>query len=356
VDLPARLDPLTVEFLGNKTALLPEITGLVSAHVPPGSVVADVFTGTATVAAALRGEGYAVHANDVLPLCETWARTALLGRGDAPFAGLVPLLGDLGVDPYGRVLDHLAGLDPVHGWVTRHYTPASRAEAGVERRYLTVSNGERVDAARAAVREWRPRLTGPERAMLLAALVSAVLAVSNIAGTYGCYLKDWKPRALQPVALVPVPLGTGRTDGHRVTCLDAERAVAETPAALVYADPPYTKRQYAAYYHLLNTLVGDEDPALTGTTGLPRWQRWSSDWCYARRAPEALDRLAGKTAAPLLLLSYSSDGHIPHERILRILGAYGVVRVVEVERRRYKSSRLAHRAPTVLERFYLMSR
>jgi adenine-specific DNA-methyltransferase len=345
-----------VEFLGNKTGLLPEITRLVRAHVAPGGLVADVFAGTASVSAALRAEGYAVHANDVLPLCETWARAALFGRTDAAFAGLVPLLGDHGVDPYARVVAHLAALDPVHGWVTRNYTPASLATAGVERRYLTEANGARVDAVRETLRAWRPRLDAAEHAVLRATLVAAVAGVSNIAGTYGCYLKDWKPRALQPLALAPIPVGAGRADGHRVTRVDAERAVAETPAALVYADPPYTKRQYAAYYHLLNTLVGDEDPPLTGTTGLPRWQRWASDWCHARRAPDALDRLAAKTAAPLLVLSYSSDGHIPHERILGVLGAYGEVAVTEVERRRYRSSRLAHRAPTVLERIYLMSR
>lgn len=345
-----------MEFLGNKTALLPEITRIVGAHVPPGGVVADVFSGTAAVSTELRRAGYAVHANDLLPLCGTWARAALLGLPTARFAGLVPLLGDLGDDPYARVIDHLDRLDPVDGWVTRNYTPAALATAGVERRYLTIANGRRVDATRETVRAWRPLLTEPEHAMLLASLVSAVLTVSNIAGTFGCYLKEWKPRALRPLALVPGPLGTGRADGHRVTCADAERAVAETPADLVYADPPYTKRQYAAYYHLLNTLVGDEDPALTGSTGLPRWQRWGSDWCHARRAPEALDRLAAKTAAPVLVLSYSSDGHIPHERILEVLGAYGVVRVVEAERRRYKSSRLVHRSPTVLERFYVMAR
>jgi adenine-specific DNA-methyltransferase len=180
--------------------------------------------------------------------------------------------------------------------------------------------------------------------------------VGNVAGTYGCYLKDWKPRALRPLALEPVRPGPGRGDGHRVTCQDAERAVAETDAELVYADPPYTKRQYAAYYHLLNTLVGDDDPPLTGATGLPRWQRWASDWCHARRAPAALDRLVAKSAAPVLVLSYSSDGHIPHATILDVLTTYGRVEQVELERRRYKSSRLAHKAPTVVERVYVVRR
>lgn len=345
-----------MEFLGNKTSMLPEIIEVVSAHAPSGSLVADVFSGTASVSAALRGAGYAIHSNDLLPLCEVWARARLLRRPHAPFAGLVPFLGDLGPDPYAHVLEHLASLEPVDGWFTRNYTPASAMSEGVERRYLTVENGRRVDAVRHALRSWRPVLSATEYAVLLASLVSAVVAVSNVAGTYGCFLKRWKPRALQPLKLSPVPLPLGRDDGHRITCTDAERAVSETSAELVYADPPYTKRQYAAYYHLLNTLVGDDDPVLRGSTGLPRWQQWGSDWCYSRRAPDALDRLVGKSSVPVLVLSYSSDGHIPHDKVLDILRSYGVVKVFEFERRRYRSSRRAHSAATVLERLYVMTR
>ncbi len=344
-----------VDYLGNKRALVPEILDLVRAHVGHGGFVVDAFCGTATVSGALSDVGYRVHANDLLPLCSTWASARLL-TGPAPaFAGLVPLLGDLGDQPYLRVVEYLGQLAPEEGWVTRVYSPRSRRTAGVERRYLTVRNAQVVDAVRNRLRAWGPHLTAAEQALLRSTLVSAVVAVSNVAGTYGCYLKEWKQRALDDLRMQPLRLG-GITRGHVVTCSDAERVVAETPAELVYADPPYTKRQYAAYYHLLNTLVGDDDPVLTGSTGLPAWRTWTSDWCYTRRAAEALDRLAAKTSAPVLVLSYSSDGHVPHEQVVRTLSTYGDVSVVEVERPRYRSSRLPHRSPTVLERLYVMSR
>ena len=40
----------------------------------------------------------------------------------------------------------------------------------------------------------------------------------------------------------------------------------------VYLDPPYTKRQYAAYYHVLETLAYGDEPEVSGVTGLRPWE------------------------------------------------------------------------------------
>ena len=345
-----------MEFLGNKTSLLPAIREMVSQHASAGSTVADVFSGTATVSSALREDGYSVHANDLLPLCAMWASARLLVDPDPRFAGLEQLVGPLGGDPYATVRHQLSNLIPVEGWVASNYTPLSSRTQGVERRYLTVENGKAIDAARLQIQAWRNALTDSEHALLLASLVEGIVSVSNVAGTYGCYLKEWKGRALQRFSMVDIRPGTGTSVGHIVTCVDAEQAVSETQASLIYADPPYTKRQYAAYYHLLNSVVGDGDPIIKGSTGLPRWQEWSSEWCYSRRAPDALDRLVGKSSAPVFMLSYSSDGHISHDTILTTLTAYGRVEIREMERKRFKSSMRTHSATSVIERLYVMTR
>lgn len=347
-----------MEFLGNKTSLLPTITDAIARLAPPGALVADAFTGTASVAAELRRVGYRVHANDHLPLCVEWARARLLTQREPEFRGLASeLRGVPRADRLPAVIGLLATASPHDGFMTEHYTPASLDRDGVERRYLSVENGRAADGIRRTIKEWRPRLTEPEHALLLAALVSAVTAVSNVAGTYGCFLKQWKPRALMPLRLLPPRLGHGPHDiGHRVSMGDAEVAAAATDAEVLYADPPYTKRQYAAYYHLLNTLVIGEEPLLTGSTGLPRWQEWQSDWCYSRRAPEALDRLISKSSSPSVLLSYNADGQIPHESVMDILSSHGEVEVLELDRRRYKSSQRPHRGSHVTERLYGLRR
>jgi adenine-specific DNA-methyltransferase len=345
-----------VEFLGNKTSLLPWITGAIRAEVPSGGRVADVFSGTAAVAAQMRAAGYSVHANDVLPLCVTWARARILAPSTPSFEGLRDEIGLGDGDALEAAISHLNGLPGEAGWVTQNYTPASKETSGHERMYLTETNGAKVDAIRREIHRLQPWLTEPEYSLLLTSLVAAVSAVSNVAGTYGAFLKTWKPRALQPIVLKPVRAGLGSGEQNLVTSTDAEIAGAETDADLVYADPPYTKRQYAAYYHLLNTLVQDQDPSLTGSTGLPNWRQWGSDWCYSRKAPRALENLVAKCAAPKFILSYSSDGHIPHPTIMDILNTYGRAQFLNSDYRRYKSSRLDHRSSTVTERIYVVSR
>lgn len=343
-----------MDYLGNKVRLADDIVRLLRRDVPVGTRLADVFAGTGSVSLALARFGYDVMANDQLPLSATWCRARLLGR-QATFARLDRELGALGPDPQATLIERLARLPGVEGWITRNYSPVSWDLFGVERRYLTEDNARRVDAIRHQLREWRPYLSDVEHALLMASLVDAVTRVSNVAGTYGCYLKSWKAPATRPLVLRPYR-DVAASGDHRVTCGDAERAATDATATAVYADPPYTKRQYAAYYHLLNTIATDEEPGLTGSTGLPDWRPLASEWCYKLQAPDALDRLAGKSAAPVLALSYSSDGHIPHGAVLEILGTYGSVVVHEFEHRRYRSSSLPHKSSVVVERLYVMQR
>lgn len=341
-----------VEFLGHKASQAPAIVQAVLAAVGPCGRVADVFCGTAAVSAALRAAGYRVDANDTLALCTTWAEARLQAPRTPAFAGL----GTRGGGNYATVIEILNGLPPVNGFVRRNYSPASRETTLTARMYLTEENAAKVDAVRRQIREWEPALTTGEHSLLLACLVDAVGRVSNIAGTYGCYLKQWKPRALQELRLLPLRPAAGRSVGHRVTRGDAVLAAAESTADITYADPPYTKRQYAAYYHVLETIVLDDEPTVTGSTALRPWQSQASDWCYRRRAPAALDQLVAKSSSPFLLLSYNDDGQISHETILEVMSSYGTVEFSDYAQRRYRSSRLPHRGATVQERLYLLSR
>lgn len=341
-----------IEFLGHKASQVPSILSVIRASIGPRGRVADVFCGTAAVSATLRSAGYQIHANDTLALCTTWAEARLQTPRTPAFAGLALAR----AADYTAVIEVLNGLPPVKGFVWRTYSPASSEMALNPRMYLTEENAAKVDAVRRQIRQWEPALTKGEHALLLACLVDAVSRVSNIAGTYGCYLKEWKPRALQPLHLLPLRPGAGRRAGHKVTRGDAAVAAAESSAELTYADPPYTKRQYAAYYHVLETIVLDDEPAVTGSTGLRAWQPQASDWCYRSRAAAALDRFVAKAASPFVLLSYNDDGQIPHETVLDVLSSYGAVEFSECEQRRYRSSRLPHRGANVLERLYLLSR
>jgi adenine-specific DNA-methyltransferase len=355
------LQLMSIEFLGHKKNLLPFIltqiqrTGANDLH---GNFV-DLFCGTAAVSTAFKRAGWRVIANDHLYWCSLSAEALLLNDDDPPFSGVQQFLPKpqrklLNPSVYETVLSYLNGLPAKKGFIYRNYSPAAKSNGDGGRMYFTENNAKRIDAIRVKIEEWGPRLTKGERALLLWDLIRASNAVSNIAGTYGCYLKYWKERAKQPLLLMRSALNPS-SQVHEVFCEDANRFVEMVEGAIIYADPPYTKRQYAAYYHLLETIALADEPELTGSTGLRPWEEKASDYCYRKRAPHALQDLVSKLNCKHFFLSYNEDGQIPHPVILEILKGSGVVKFFEAPYRRYKSSLRPHKGDGVVERLYHLS-
>ena len=345
---------LATEYIGNKRSLIGFITDTVSKRIGNGQrEVCDLFSGTGAVSAAFKAMGHAVTANDHLATCFNLTAATLLNHAAPRFVGLPPALKRRGPTPYHSVLTYLNDLSPEPGgFIHRNYSPFSKNFVGFERRYFSEINAIQADTIRCEIERWRPYLSDGEHALLLSDLIRAVSAVSNVAGTYGCYLKQWKRRALAPLVLRESTFVDGRADGHRVMSLDAVDAVSASTCSVIYADPPYTKRQYAAYYHVLETIVRNDEPSLTGSTGLRNWESHASDFCYKRRADGALEKILQAMNCEHFFLSYNDDGQIAHSRILEVLSAFGRTSYVETGLRRYKSSSRPHKGPMVTERLY----
>lgn len=342
-----------VEFLGSKREMSPAIVQQIAQYAAAGATVADLFCGTASVSLALRHFGYRVVANDHLALCTTFAEALLLNDGTPAFSAAAATVGRAG-GGYLGLLHHLNALEGSPGFIHRTYSPASIAYSGIERRYFTEENAARIDAIRAEIAALEPTLSRGERSLLLADLLRAASAVSNTAGTFGCFLKSWKKRALEPIVVRPTTSLASGPSHNEVTCDDALRIAPNITADAAYADPPYTKRQYAAYYHVLETIARADEPVVTGRTGLRHWQEQQSEFCYKRRAAAALDRLVARVRCRYFFLSYSDDGHLSDGEIRSILGRFGHVSMSERAHRRYRSSGLAHSRSTVLERLYIL--
>ncbi|MFR7670984.1 MAG: DNA adenine methylase [Collinsella sp.] len=71
-----------------------------------------------------------------------------------------------------------------------------------------------------------------------------------------------------------------------------------SPSDIVYLDPPYTKRQYASYYHIPETIAYHDEPAVEGVAGLRPWKKMASPFCYKTKALNAiLECIAGLDAS-----------------------------------------------------------
>ncbi|MCU1579804.1 MAG: adenine-specific methylase [Rhodoglobus sp.] len=303
-----------VRYIGSKARVAEAIVDL--AGPPDGGRFVDAFSGTGAVAAVAANRGWAVTVNDSLPSAVSMSVGAIVGLGNVSFARL---------GGYFRAVEMLNAVTPHAGFLHAEYSPASKHHSGVERKYFTEANAAKLDAMRSLIRRWDSagEIDVTEEHLLLADLMQAANGVANISGTYGCFLKDWTSTALRSVSVVPRFLPQRTTDV--VASVKDVFAVPTTTQDTVYFDPPYTKRQYSAYYHLLETLHAGDSPDVGGVTGLRPWQSKASDFSYKTRALDALTRLVLGTKASRVLLSYSNEGHVHQAHLVNALTEAGSV-------------------------------
>ncbi|NEU56546.1 DNA adenine methylase [Halorussus sp. MSC15.2] len=336
-----------IRFIGHKKKLVSDIVSIIDSTVEDGTQVGDFFTGTGSVAASLKNAGYSVVANDLLTHCCISARAQLRNPPQPEFEMLleqVPAVQDAGNQfiqrsGYTQVLSYLNQLDGVEGFIYSTYSPGGTSNREEPRQYFTDENAKAIDACRQRIHRWHDQnyLSDDEHALLLYDLIRATNEVANTAGTYGAYLKSWYERAKEPLELTPAELPEGPLE-HEIQQRDANELARETSLSAVYLDPPYTKRQYASYYHLPETIAKKENPSVSGKTGLPNWESKSSDYCHKRRASGQLDDLLSALDAEYVFLSYSDEGHITPDELNEILSEHGEVELHTFDHRRYKSN------------------
>lgn len=305
---------MSVRYIGSKARVADAILDL--AGCPTGGRFVDAFCGTGSVAAVAAARGWRVTLNDSLPSAVAMSVGASVARDNVRFMAL---------GGYAVAVEALNAVHGHPGFIHGAYSPASAAGGAVERRYFTEGNAARIDAMRAEIRVWSEdgQLTWVEEQLLLADLLQAANRVANISGTYGGFLKSWSATSLRDVRVKMRPLSEGATDLEGV--VGDVFDLATTPDDTVYFDPPYTKRQYSAYYHLLETIHAGDAPEVGGVTGLRPWKDKASDFCYKTRALDALTRLVLGTEARRILLSYSNEGHVPREHLVNALSEAGEV-------------------------------
>ena len=291
---------MTVRYIGSKSRLIDQI----STHIDfpqNGAFFVDAFCGTGVVAEAAASLGWNVRINDSLYSAVVLAGARLISREQVPFKG---------VGGYETAIAKLNEANPKHGFVWRAYSPASIETCGIERRYFTKENAARIDAMRALIANWSKdgTINEIEERLLIADLLSALNRVANIAGTFGCFLSKWTCQSREHIAMRCRKLKSKSV--HVEATVGDVFNVANSINDVVYLDPPYTKRQYASYYHILETVAVGDEPEVDGVSGLRPWKYLSSDFCYKVRALGTLVRLIQSLNANKVLLSYSSEGHI----------------------------------------------
>jgi adenine-specific DNA-methyltransferase len=338
-------------YIGAKTRIVGEILPRIGEVVGHNAHIADLMCGTAAVSSELRQNGYQVTANDLMTFCFHHARVALLFQSSPSFSRAQDFVGEYSgliekslfpLPRYEAMLAALNAVQPQKGFFWREYSQEGRPLAGVEpRNYFSPRNAEKIDGVRTWIRELKRtgKLTDLEHSLLIHDLIMAANDVANIAGTYGHYLSKSVERARETFTLKPAQLLLKKDKAkHTVLRGYAEEVAKDVQCDLCYIDPPYMKRQYAANYHILETLAREDEPEAVGASGLRPWRDQYSNFCTKTRIRDSFRKIFSEMKCPHFLISYSEDGLLTLTELENLVREFGVVDVVEFRHKRFRSN------------------
>ncbi len=308
--------------------------------------IIDLMAGTGLFSLALREKGFTVNALDVMTYSYHHLNVHLFLDSAPSFKGLEKkILTDeenhLG-DNYKKVLAHLNELDPIEGYFFNEFSPNGiPSNTDRPRKYFTSENASKIDAIRAEIKRLRSLkyISNIEHSLLIHDLIMAANDIANIAGTYGHYLSKFVKRAETPILLKPSKFSNkGTIRGHHVYLGYAEELASSICGDVCYIDPPYIKRQYAANYHVLETIAREDEPEAIGDSGLRPWRDQYSNFCSKVKIRESFSKIINDINSKHFLISYSEDGLIQIDDLIVFLSQFGKVKRKNIDYKRFKSN------------------
>lgn len=225
------------------------------------------------------------------------------------------------------------------GFITTHYSP----HESCERKFFTVENAKRIDYIRSKLELIKNEMDIDEYKFILASIILSADAVSNVPAVYGCFLKNFKTKAIKNLTLNPIHNNTlpvnCDSNTYNSDVLNIE-FIGSFESDLVYLDPPYNERQYSKNYFPLNIIAKTPENLniqLKGKTGIPT-DCFISPFCKKGTIVEkAFDLLFRELKTKWIFLSYNSESIVSKEKMLDIMKNYGTASVIERDYKRFKS-------------------
>ena len=334
-----------MKYIGNKQRLLDFIDNVIQKEgLPQKGIFIDIFTGTTSVAQHYKKKGYKIISNDFMTYSYVFQQAYIKNNQVPKFNNLLQSR-NFNINPtslkskYGAlkiVIDYLNRLPGKKGFIFQNYAPAGE----FKRQFFSNENAMRIDVTREQLDKWQKEelVSESEFYILLASLIDAADFVANISGTYGAYLKIWRSMALKPFTMLIPDLIESNLE-HRVYKEDSNKIISDLRGDILYIDPPYNTRQYAANFHILETLARWDNPQVYGKTGLRPYGEQKSAYSQRTKCEGTFTDLINKARADYILMSYNNEGIIPHKFILDALGRKGEVKVYTKNYRRFRTER-----------------
>jgi adenine-specific DNA-methyltransferase len=308
-----------IKYIGSKRTLIPTICSIVEA-LPEVTSCIDLFSGTSRVGHALKGKGFQVFSNDLNTYAATIARCyvqANLEDWDKKAA---------------KIIAHCNQIKPEEGYFTETFCKQAL--------FFQPKNGAKVDA----IREWiETQDFEPElKAIILISLMEAADRVDSTTGVQMAYLKSWAPRAHNDLKMkMPDILPQAKHGKSKAFQMDAFQASKVLKADLAYLDPPYNQHKYLGNYHIWESLVRWDKPEFYGIAKkrIDVKDR-KSPFNSKPRATAEMASVIKNLDARYLVVSFSDEGYISRDEMVKVLSERGHVHVINKDYKRYVGAQI----------------
>lgn len=301
-----------MRYLGSKEALTDSIKALLQNHnlLQKKLVFFDAFCGMGSVADSLKSIFNHIIVNDSLKCSMIFTRGRLYANRCT--------FEKLGFDPFVFLNKNS---NTLHGFFYQNYSLG-----GSKRMYFSAENAGRIDYFRMKIEEWKEQcqISEEEYVYLLACLLESVSDVSNTAGVYGAFLKHWDKRALKSIVFSRIDSNDGICQTVESKNDKIENIISDVECDILYLDPPYTQNQYGTQYHLLETLILNDNPPISRVTGSRPTTPMRSNWSKMYQAHILFEKVVAETRASYVVLSYNNDGFMSKDYIEKTLKRFGI--------------------------------
>jgi adenine-specific DNA-methyltransferase len=359
---PEFLQEQLITYIGNKRSLLPFIGAAVSkVQRTLGTKklrILDLFSGTGIVARYFKQFSKSLFVNDL----ETYSRVT-----NECYLSNVSTVDNARLSEILVWMEAQIELNWKEGFICELYAPKNEQDiTAADRAFYTRRNAVYLDTARMAI----ANLPTDMQKYFLAPLIAKASVHANTSGVFkGFYKntsgvgqfggngKDALKRILGAIRLT-LPIFSRFECEVEVHQKDANILTKSIPEIdLAYFDPPYNQHPYGSNYFMLNLLADYKPPTETSrVSGIPtNWNR--SRYNQRAEAADTLFEAVATCPSRFILISYNSEGFIPHEEFIKRLESMGHLDVCETPYNTFRGARnLSERSIHVTEFLYLLNK
>lgn len=352
-----------VTYLGNKRSLLPLIQQailIVLEKTKKSRIEAlDLFSGSGVVARLLKRYSFCLHANDLEQYSYVINRCFLTNYCDVDWRELSDCLFQL----KGSIEKNWR-----RGFISSLYAPVcdDNIQPG-ERVFYTRRNAEYLDTACQELNLFPEHI----KTLLLGPLLARASVHANTSGVFKGFYKskdgigqfggagrDALIRIKGEIE-VELPVLSNFSSDFHVFQEDAATFFENrsTSYDLVYIDPPYNQHPYGSNYFMLNLLCRYSEPSeISSVSGIPKdWNR--SDFNKRPKSENALFKTIESCNSRFVLISYNSEGFVPHQDLLEFIRRLGRVTLMQTPYNVFRGGRnLRGRTIHLTEFLYLLEK